>query len=285
VTVPLLLDAVELQGLLARDGVRVFDCRFDLADRERGRELWLDEHVPGAAYADLDRDLAGPVTDRTGRHPLPSADAFAAFLARSGWREGMPVVAYDAQGGAFAARLWWLMRSFGQDVVSLLDGGWPAWKAAGGAVASGEERFEATPPPRLRPKPAMVQVADGLLAAVERGDVTLLDARDGARYAGRNETIDPVAGHVPGALNRPFPENLDEAGRFRDSATLRGEFDALLGDRPPEEVVHMCGSGVTACHNLFAMERAGLTGSRLYVGSWSHWIRDPDRPVATGPNP
>ncbi len=281
-TRPLLLDVPALQAMLAGGEVSVFDCRFDLADASAGKRLWLQGHVPGAAFADLDRDLAAPIGPKTGRHPLPGPNDFAAFLARCGWREGRPIVAYDAQGGAFAARLWWLMRYFGHDVVSLLDGGWPAWAAAEAEVATGEECFEPQAVTAMQPDHAQVLDAGRLGQALTAGAVRLLDARDADRYAGRNETIDPVAGHVPGASNRPFRTNLDPQGRFHDAETLRAGFIEALEETPAAQSVHMCGSGVTACHNLLAMELAGLPGGRLYAGSWSEWIRDAARPVASG---
>lgn len=278
----LLIDVHELAALLEEGHTQVFDCRFSLLDPGKGRSDWLAGHIPGAAYAHLDHDLAGPVTPETGRHPLPVRGAFSDFLARSGWRPGLSFVAYDAQGGAFAARLWWLMRYFGHDCVTLLDGGWPAWVAAGLPVAVGEEEPIFRPPAELNPDSSQVLDAAEVAAGLERGDVRLLDARDAERFAGRTETIDPVAGHIPGAGNHPYGGNLDGEGRFLAVEALHDAFTADLGPYGPDATVHMCGSGVTACHNLFAMEQAGLAGSRLYVGSWSEWIRDPARPVATG---
>lgn len=278
----LLVSATELQTRLEAGNTRVFDCRFNLADPDQGRAEWRVGHIPGAVHADLDRDLASPVTAVSGRHPLPVADDFAAFLARAGWVPGLDIVAYDAQGGAFAARLWWLMRYFGHDVVSLLDGGLPAWEAAGGRLVSGEENVEAATATRLRPDAAQVMDAGAVAAGLASGRIVLIDARDEARFAGKTEPIDPIAGHVPGAVNRPFQRNLGEGGRFRSADALRQGFENGLAGRAPSEVVHMCGSGVTACHNQFAMAQAGLPGSRLYVGSWSEWIRDPGRPVGTG---
>ncbi len=275
-----LLNVESLAALIGQGACRVFDCRFNLADPGQGRRDWLAGHIPGAAFADLDRDLAGPITDRSGRHPLPEAQDFAAFLARSGWRPGMPVVAYDAQGGAFAARLWWLLRYFGIAGGRILDGGWNAWCAAGGAVAVGEETFDHSTPVDLQADSSFVLDTAAVADALGEGDITLLDARDADRFAGDNETIDPVAGHVPGALNRPFRNNLDAQGRFLPPERLAAGFDDVLDGRSPEQVVHMCGSGVTACHNQLAMELAGLPSGRIYPGSWSEWIRDPRRPVA-----
>lgn len=281
----LLISAEELLQDLANDPPMVVDCRFNLAAPEEGRAQWVNGHIPGAVYADLDQDLAGPVTRTSGRHPLPDRDAFAALLARSGWRPGQPVVAYDAQGGAFAARLWWLMSYFGQPVVRLLDGGLPAWTAMGGELQAGEIPAASTSRevilPCLGPRPEFVLDVNALQAALAEGTITLMDARDPARFAGDAEPIDPVAGHVPGAHNRPFNFSLDDRGRFLEVEDLQADFRDRLGAHGPDGVVHMCGSGVTACHNLFAMELAGLAGSRLYPGSWSEWIRDPSRTVAT----
>lgn len=269
-----------LAARLDADDCCVFDCRFNLVDPAWGRKAWLEGHVPGAVFADLDRDVAAPISPTSGRHPLPEPSAFAEFLARSGWRPGRKVVAYDAQGGALAARLWWLMRYFGHPDAALLDGGWTAWVAAGLPVASGEERPDPEAPVSLAPDASMVLATEAVIRDMERGAIRLLDARDAERFAGRTEPIDPIAGHVPGAVNRPFSHNLDGNGRFRTAESLGTSLNASLQDDDPASVVHMCGSGVTACHNQFAMELAGLAGSRVYVGSWSEWIRDPARPVA-----
>ncbi len=282
---PLLIDVPQLRSLLSSDTHLIVDCRFNLADPQQGRKDWLAGHIPGAVYADLDKDLAGPVGPLTGRHPLPESADFAAVLARWGWRQGMTIVAYDAQGGAFAVRLWWLMRYFGQDCVTLLDGGLAAWLASGETLTAGAETVTPTLPPDLESRPQTVLDAGDIQDALADGRILLLDARAADRFAGNNETIDPVAGHVAGALNRPFSENLNADGRFHGRSRLRAEFDALRADRDPAQIVHMCGSGVTACHNQFAMALAGLEGSRLYPGSWSEWIRDPGRPRATGTSP
>ena len=278
----MLIDVPTLRAWLSEGRVSVFDCRFDLASAARGRECWLEGHIPGAHHADLDQDLAGPVTAGSGRHPLPTPAAFADFLARSGWTVGQPVVAYDAQGGAFAARLWWLMRYFGHDCVTLLDGGWGAWLEAGEPVQSGSSAPVPAAVPVLKPQPQMVIDVAALQAGLERGELALLDARDADRFQGKSEPIDAVAGHVPGACNRPFSSNLAEGQRWRAAEEIKADFEPLLARNGAAATVHMCGSGVTACHNLFAMEYAQLPGSRLYVGSWSEWIRNSQRPVATG---
>lgn len=260
----------------------VVDCRFSLNDVDRGRRDYLAGHVPGAVYAHLDDDLSGPVErGRTGRHPLPDPDAFARTLSRWGIGPGVQVVAYDDAGGAIAARLWWMLRWVGHDAVAVLDGGWPRWVREGHPTRSGtEDRPPRTFEPRLRPD----LVADAAEVDRLRQDSTarLLDARAGARFRGEVEPIDPVAGHIPGALSAPHEANLDVTGCFLPAEALRAYYEALRRGAPAERVVSYCGSGVTAAHNLLAMAHAGLEGARLYPGSWSEWITDPARPVATG---
>lgn len=279
----LLVAASELAERIGSPDLIVFDCRFDLADPDAGRRAWREGHIAGAVYAHLDDDLAAPVTAGSGRHPLPDPEVFAAFLARSGWRPGRRVVAYDAHGGAFAARLWWLMRYFGHDVAALLDGGLPAWVEAGFELEHRDIRPAPEPAVELVPEPGAILDTAGVSQALKDGAITLMDARARDRFEGRNETIDPVAGHVPGAVSQPFSVNLTADDSFRAPEELARKFARTRQTGDAGEVVHMCGSGVTACHNLLAMELAGLTGSRLYPGSWSEWIRDPSRPVAKGP--
>ena len=269
-----------LQELRA-SGALVLDCRFSLADTAQGRREYDSGHVPGARYADLDHDLSAPRNDPAlGRHPLPDAEQLARRLGDLGWDGKQPIVAYDGASGAIAARAWWLVRLTGFEQVAVLDGGWAAWQAAGLPA-------ETAPPPHTRSALALSLHTERLVdtitlqVALREKSACLLDARARERYAGRVEPIDAVAGHVPGALNRPFSDNLDDSGHFKPVATLAREFGALLGACPPEQVVHMCGSGVTACHNLLAMEHAGLVGSRLYAPSWSGWISGGERPVAT----
>ncbi len=274
----MLISAAELA---AQPDAIVVDCRFNLLDPAAGREAWLAGHIPGAFYADLDHDLARPRGDAQvgddGRHPLPDRDAFAALLGSWGLTPDKLLVAYDDVGGAVAARLWWLLRQAGHSRVALLDGGLQAWEQAGLALETGPLTLQ--PGSYPLPADAFSSVgADEVQQGLAQGSLTLLDARDAGRFAGSVEPIDPRAGHVPGALNRPFSANLAD-GRFKSPAQLRTEFDALLANQP-ENIVSMCGSGVTACHNLFAMEHAGLSPGRLYVGSWSGWLADPQRPVA-----
>lgn len=279
-----LVSATELADMIEARLCIVFDCRFDLAHRQQGYHSWLASHIPGALYAHLDDDLAGRVTRDSGRHPLPHPRSFAAFLARSGWQPGIPIVAYDAAGGAFAARLWWLMRYFGHDCVSLLDGGMGAWRRALLPLESGPVDVQRSALPTLKADASLLLTTAQVQRGLDHGELVLVDARAHDRFRGENEAIDPVAGHVPGARNRPFHKNLDSQGCFRDPDTLKSDYRAFGPGLDGATVVHMCGSGVTACHNLFAMDLAGLEGSRLYVGSWSEWIRDPQRPVAVGPD-
>lgn len=273
-----------LAAQLGAPGWVIADCRFNLARPAAGEEAWRAGHVPGARYVHLDRDLSGPVTPATGRHPLPDPAAFARTLSRWGIGPGTRVVAYDDAGGAIAARLWWLLRWHGHRGAALLDGGFPAWVAAGLPVTSAA-------PPEPGPAPAAraaagcmpVIATDELAARLQAGTAPLvIDARAPARFRGDEEPIDPVAGHVPGAVNAPFQACLDARGRFRPPGELRALFAPLLAGRPAAEAAVMCGSGVTACHALFAMELAGLPGAALYAGSWSEWIRSPERPVARG---
>jgi thiosulfate/3-mercaptopyruvate sulfurtransferase len=257
----------------------IVDCSFDLTDAGAGERAFEQGHLPGAVYAHLDRDLAGAKNGRNGRHPLPARAGWAATLARLGVTPARTVVVYDAQGGMYAARTWWMLRWVGHAAVSVLDGGLGAWKAAGGALEAGPVAPVAAPGP--------YPIGDSLVATVDAdtllkslGRVTLLDARAGERYRGEVEPLDARAGHIPGARSRFFKDNLDAQGRFRPAAELRAAFAAF--GAAPAQVVHQCGSGVTACHNLLAMEVAGLPGSALYPGSWSEWSSDPARPVAVG---
>lgn len=276
-----LIDAEELAALPLHD-VLIVDCRFDLADPGKGGREYLDGHIPGAVFASLDHDLSdlSRQAEGLGRHPLPLESAFNALLSRWGWQAGMQVVSYDAGSGALAAaRLWWLLRLVGVQPVAVLDGGYAAWRAAGLAVESGAAAA------RKATRVSLRYDASQLLDHASLLDGTagqLLDARAAARYRGDVEPLDRVGGHVPGALNRPFADNLGSDGHFKPAAQLREEFAAVLGSTSPSHVVHMCGSGVTACHNLLAMEHAGLHGSRLYAPSWSGWVSDPVRPVAKG---
>ncbi len=269
----------------------VVDCSHDLAAPEAGAQAFAQGHVPGAVHMHLDRELSGPVGPGTGRHPLPARDALAARLAALGLRRGQPVVAYDRNHSPYAARLWWLLRWLGHEAVAVLDGGWQAWLAAGGESESGA----ATARPRgdftAAAQAAMPSIDVEALLEQVRGqagrtpDLLVVDARSPERYAGEGETLDPVGGHIPGAVCRFFRDNLQPDGHFLPREQLHAQWSRLLAGRDPRQVVSQCGSGVTACHNLLALELAGLGGARLYPGSWSQWCSDPLRPVARGTTP
>ncbi|MGH8125122.1 MAG: sulfurtransferase [Rhodanobacteraceae bacterium] len=273
------LIAAETLAALPPDSVLIVDCRFALADPGKGSRDFREAHIPGAVYASLDRDLADLSKKGLGRHPLPDVPVFAQTLSRWGWRGGQRVVAYDDAGGALAAaRLWWMVRTAGIG-AQVLDGGWRAWREAGLPLESGAARPRASSPVRLDIDNRAVVYYPELARLRAQPSTLVLDARAAPRFRGEVEPIDPVAGHVPGARNRPFPQNLASDGRFKPAQTLRAEFVAALGVHDPRDVVHMCGSGVTACHNLLAMEAAGLAGSRLFAPSWSGWVSDPSRPI------
>ena len=274
-----LIDCQTLAQQLNNPDWVIVDCCFDLMRPQAGREAYQSGHLPGSVYADLNQDLSGPVTPVTGRHPLPDPQRLAGLLGQWGVSPHSQVVAYDAGNSAFAVRLWWLLRWLGHPAVAVLDGGLQAWQLAGLPVV------QALPTPRQavfvpRLNPDMALDTGEVRAALRDQAIDLLDARAAPRYAGELEPIDPVAGHIPGALNLPFEGNLDAEGRFLPAARLRDRFMAYAGY--PARVVHMCGSGVTACHNLLAMEIAGLGGAKLYAGSWSEWCRDPANPVTKG---
>lgn len=256
----------------------IFDCRHDLMDAGKGERLYREGHIPGAHFANIDTDLSGEKNGRNGRHPLPSPAAFAAFLARHGVAQTSAVVAYDDVGGQFASRLWWMARWIGVKNVYLLDGGLPKWIADGHPVS----RDVPVPQPaalRAEPDAMMAWSSAEVLGHLDDPAFALIDARVAERYRGEVEPIDPVAGHIPGALNRFYKQNLNADLTLRPAAELRAEFAALLAGKRTDGVIHQCGSGVTACMNIFAMEYAGLPGSKLYPGSWSEWIADPARPV------
>jgi len=277
----LLVAAGELAAHIGDPAWRVFDCRHDLQNTEYGAQAYAREHIPSALFLHLDRDLSGQKTGRNGRHPLPDPAVFARRMGECGVGPDTQVVAYDNEGSAFAARLWWMLRWLGHDKVAVLDGGLAGWRRAGYALVSdvpavAPANFEA----RLRP---LAVDADVVLGGLQGREALIIDARGPQRFSGEQETIDPVGGHIPGAVNRFYVDNLDDAGcYFRPAEELRAEFDVLLAGRDPANVVQTCGSGVTACQNLLAMEIAGLEGSRLYPGSWSEWCADPSRPIERG---
>ncbi|KVZ12884.1 3-mercaptopyruvate sulfurtransferase [Burkholderia ubonensis] len=281
-----LISAANLAERLAAApaSVALFDCRFDLADTGAGETAYAAGHIPGAQYLHLDHDLSGRKTGTNGRHPLPTRDALVATLVDRGLKQGQQVVAYDAQGGSYAARLWWLLRWLGHDSVAVLDGGLQAWQAAGQPLTT-ETQHPSRGDFRAQAPLESTVDAQAVLANLTSHARVVIDARAADRYRGENETIDPVGGHIPGARNRFFKDNLAADGRFKTGHELRETFSALLAGTEPNLAILQCGSGVTACHNALAMEIAGLHGASLYPGSWSEWCADPSRPIATGPNP
>ena len=277
-----LIEAPELAARISDTDWAVLDCRFELGRPEWGASVYAQGHIPNAIYAHLDRDLSSPVTSTSGRHPLPLVETFVATLDRWGIDENVQVVAYDQSNGAYASRLWWLLRWVGHSRVAVLNGGFAAWQHAGLPVS---KQPGVRQPRRFTPNRAQTGVVstvelEKLLAAGQLATGgRLIDARAPDRFAGRNETIDPVAGHVPGASNHPFAHNLDAQGRFLPPHVLRSKWLETLRGQAPATAIAMCGSGVTACHNLLALEVAGLPGAQLYAGSWSEWIRDAARPT------
>ncbi len=296
---PLLISVSELQTLLkSQQRCMIFDCSHDLTQPAAGAQQYAASHIPGAVHAPLDSALSakhgllgqqGVVTAHGpdepasgGRHPLPNRQRFATWLSSIGFANDMQAVVYDRNGANYCGRLWWMLKWAGHEAVAVLDGGLQAWQAAGGPVASGDEpaHFQSTFL-LSEPKAHLVDTAT-VVQRLGRSEQTLIDARAKPRFKGEVEPLDPVAGHIPGALNRPFAQNLGPDGKFKSAELLRTEFTALLGQRDPATVVHHCGSGVSALPNMLAMEIAGLGSSALYAGSWSEWCSDPARPVAQG---
>jgi thiosulfate/3-mercaptopyruvate sulfurtransferase len=276
-----LISTEELGRHLDDPAFVIVDCRYELADAGAGERAYRAGHIPGAAFMHLDRDLSGAKTGRNGRHPLPDVGALAATLGRAGIDASRQVVAYDQSNGVWASRLWWLLHWLGHDAAAVLDGGIDRWRAEGRSLT---DAVTAPRPTVFRAKPpAPVASADEILRHIDDRALLVLDARAPERFRGDAEPIDPVAGHIPGARNRPYSGNVTPQGTFKPAPQLRSEFEALLCGRPATTVVHQCGSGLTACHNALAMAIAGLPGSRLYPGSWSEWVSDPARPVARGP--
>jgi len=286
-----LISVAQLQALHASGApLQVFDCSFDLAQPQAGRVMFAQSHIAGAVYADLNTDLSVKGDPKItgamsgGRHPLPAREAFAKWLAGRGFDNTKQAVVYDRQGVNYCGRLWWMLKWLGHDAVAVLDGGLQAWTAQGGALASGEQAAPSAPAGAFTVSASKVALVDASTVHKQlgRASQTIVDARATPRFKGEVEPLDPVAGHIPGALNRPFGTNLTPEGFFKSEAVLRAELDALLGARPASSVVHHCGSGVSAIPNVLAMEIAGLGGSALFAGSWSEWCSDPERPVAIG---
>jgi thiosulfate/3-mercaptopyruvate sulfurtransferase len=294
-----LISAQQLQTLLASgQPLRVFDCSFDLMQPKAGEQQYLAAHIPGAVYANLDTALSakhgvpgahGVITASGadapasgGRHPLPNREKFAIWLSSVGFANDMQAVVYDRNGANYCGRLWWMLKWMGHNNVAMLDGGLQAWQAAGGAVNSGKEPAHFQTTFMLAPEQARLVNVQTVAEQLGRPSQTIIDARATARFKGEVEPLDPVAGHIPGALNRPFSQNLGPDGKFKPAEQLKAEFEALLGGRDPSTVVHHCGSGVSAVPNVLAMEIAGLGRTALYAGSWSEWCSDPARPVEKG---
>ena len=298
-----LISCSALKSLIASgQPYRVFDCSFDLQQAHAGEQQFLTAHIPGAIYADLDTALsakhgANPAKKGAesvitvagadapasgGRHPLPNRERLATWLSSVGFANNMQAVVYDRNGANFCGRLWWMLQWAGHSRVAVLDGGFQAWQASGGAVSSGEEPAHFQTNFELREGAVRLVSAADVAGALGQPGQTLIDARGGPRFRGEVEPLDPVAGHIPGALNRPFADNLAPDGRFKPAEQLKAEFTALLGNRDPASVVHHCGSGVSAVPNIIAMQLAGLGTGALYAGSWSDWVSDPTRPVARG---
>ena len=271
-----LVSTAELAAHLA--DWRVFDCRHDLVNPTIGAEQYAQAHLPGAAFASLDRDLSTAKTGKNGRHPLPTPEAFLAWLGRQGVKRTDTIVCYDQSGGTYASRLWWMLRWIGHDEVAVLDGGFPKWVKEGRPVTTEVPSFAATTFSG-KPDDSMHVSATWIEARIGKPELAILDARTAQRYAGIGETIDPIGGHIPGALNRFYMENVGADGCLKPAAELREAFTKLLGTTPPSSLVQQCGSGVSACVNILAMEHAGLHGSKLYPGSWSEWCANPARPM------
>ena len=277
-----LISPQELAANLNNPNWAVVDCRFALTDTGQGRREYRQSHIAGAVYAHLDEDLSGPIIPgKTSRHPLPAIDTFVEIISKWGIDNDTQVVAYDSAGGAMASRLWWMLRWLGHEAVAVLDGGWSAWQREGLPTGSGEE----SRPPKTfipHPRPELLVQADEVLQLRADPAYRLFDSRSADRYRGENETLDPVAGHIPGALPLPYGSNLDKDGRFHPASQLKARFEEQFGDIPAGHTIFYCGSGVTAAHNALAVAHAGLGEVKLYAGSWSEWITDPSRPVEKG---
>lgn len=276
-----IISADELANIIDHDDVRIFDCRFLLKDPNGGLKKYEEGHIPNAQFADMDTQLSSAMTAQSGRHPLPNVNDFIKQLSAWGINENTQVIAYDDISGAFAARMWWMLRWVGHNKVAVLDGGIQKWQAQGGALSTETPSFASSNFVADIHMEWLIDI-DSVQTELAKGNITLIDARAADRYTGKDQKTDPVPGHVPGANNLPFGGNLTKDGIFASSEIIRSRFTALIADQSLDKVVNMCGSGVTACHNLLALEIAGLTPTKLFVGSWSQWFKDPNRPVATG---
>ncbi len=271
-----LIDSASLLEKYENSDLLIFDTRYDLADKNAGKEAYLQGHIPGAVYIDLHDDLSRPPATNKGRHPLPTFETMNSLFSEIGVQSGLQVIIYDNAFGAFAARLWWMLRHMQHENVAVLNGGWQTWLEADGPVSSNNET-------RTQSSFSQTPIAQDVIDIEHVEEASLLiDSREPARYSGETEPIDKAAGHIPNALNRFWKNNIVENGCFKEKPILRKEFEELLGNTPPEESVFYCGSGVTACHNLLAAVHAGLKLPKLYAGSWSEWSSSPEKPVATG---
>ena len=275
-----LIESEELIKILDESNTVVFDCRHELTDPEYGITSYNKSHIPGAIIACMDKNLSKKPDGTNGRHPLPDIHSLSDWLRKCGVKNSTQVVAYDDAGGVYGSRLWWLLRWLGHDSVAVLNGGVQDWVRIGGALDT--KPTHGCSKGTFEPNPRNISVDAQFISKKLHGhQLLIIDARAADRFQGRNETIDPIAGHIPGAVNRFFKNNLNQNGKFLDAKELKASFERIIGETPSSEVIHQCGSGVTACHNLLAMEVAELKNSKLYPGSWSEWISDPNRPVAT----
>lgn len=276
-----IISAQQLNEIIDNDNVRVFDCRFSLKDPQGGLKNYRAGHLPNAQFADMDTQLSSAMTETSGRHPLPEVEIFINQLKEWGINNDTQIVAYDDISGAFAARLWWMLRWVGHDNVAVLDGGMQKWTDAGFGVSQDEVNFAQGSFSGAANMQWLVDI-DTVQSELAAGQITLIDARSADRFTAKDQKTDPVPGHVPGSTSLPFPGNLTKDGLFESPAVIKQRFTNTIQDQPITNVVNMCGSGVTACHNLLAQAVAGLPPTKIFIGSWSQWIRDPTRPIATG---
>ena len=278
-----LISVDQLKIILNDKSTVLFDCRHDLTNPDYGDKEYKRNHIVNALFADINKDLSGIKNGKNGRHPLPSPQIFAKWLGAKGVENSSQVITYDDSGGIFGARMWWMLQWLGHKNVALLDGGWQSWLRKGGEIESVSKPLQGT---SFRTIIKNNHVSETyLLNNINNPEMCLIDARASSRYEGKDEKIDPVAGHIPGSINRPYEKNLNSQGFFKNKNELRFEFSQLFEIAAKKEVIHSCGSGISACHNLLAMEIAGLPNSKLFPGSWSSWISDPKRPISSGKDP
>ncbi len=272
-----LISAHELRSIINHDKLVVFDCRHDLFNADFGWNSFRESHIPNAIFAKVNQNLSGKPNGKNGRHPLPDINTFSNWLGDAGVANDSQIIAYDSSGGIYGARLWWMLRWAGHQRIAVLNGGWQAWISQSFEVTKIEKQIN---PRSFTPNAQMLNVDEEQILKSSDEEFCLIDARSNDRFHGIGEKLDPVGGHIPGALNRYYENNLDDQGFFKTNSELRKEFSNLIDPTNPKNVVHTCGSGISACHNLIAMESSGLKGSRLYPGSWSAWVADKKRPIA-----